>query len=61
MEASSPDNLIQSFDFDTYAVIDPEDYSISIDVMAFEEVTEIEEYTFKLRGRSTVLRYKRMC
>ena len=41
MEASSPDNLIQSFDFDTYAVIDPEDYSISIDVMAFS-IVEIQ-------------------
>ena len=53
MEAGSPNNVIQSFDFDTYAVIDPDDYSISIDVVAFEEVFEIEEYTLKLRGRFT--------
>ena len=50
MTPSSPNNVIQSFDWGTYAVIDPEDYSVSIDVMAFEGVAEIEEYTFKLRG-----------
>ena len=42
--------LDENFDYDTYAVIDPVDYSIVVDSMAFVDVTEEEPYAFVLTG-----------
>ena len=51
-EPGSIDNVVQTFDFDAYAVIDDSDGSITLDVMAFENVTDVESYAFVLTGET---------
>ena len=49
-EPASANNLVQTFDWNAYSVIDNTDGSISIDVMAFRHVTLVEDYAFAIRG-----------
>ena len=51
LEPGRRSNYLQDFDFDTYAVIDPVDHSIVVDVMGFIDVTEGEPYAFVLTGK----------
>ena len=50
MDLFRENNTLQSFDWSSYASIDPDDASISIDVRAFDLVVDVEKYAFVLTG-----------
>ena len=58
-EPGDAGNLLQDFDFTTYAVEDDVDHSISIDVMAFFDVVEEETYAFILTSITRIIQLYR--